>query len=556
MIFLFIGIALGGDTARGGDPLSIATASHQFDAVLRIPRSDPGVAVGTTLLLADHASSAPITDARASATLSGPGDVAIDFTPVTPGVYRGNAIFPAYGDYAGALVVGAPAASGVLALGGVHRGDDPRVFPSAAPSVSGPAVVGILALIGVGALVAGGVGYAIGRRVGSKGAGTTAAIALFALASGAERVSAHGGEAHGGEAQKGGDAGTRGTVPIGVLTLPMESQFLVGLRTSHVQSSHFAEAIPALGALVARAGGAATVRAPIAGELVAPPAGFPSPGAEVRAGQELATIRELVGGVDRAALGQARREAATAAAEASRDLALAERDAVQAPGLVGAISAREDLARQQAVAVARARLAEAERALAGLDAGRGVILRAPVSGRLGANLGRPGDHVQAGDPLFRVTDSTGLWVEVHVPEGRAGGLRAGSEAKVFATAFPGVSLSGVLLDPGQEADPTTGTLTVTLAVDGLGHALHPGMSVTAWLSHEPTRDALTVPDSAVVESEGRTLGFVKVGPEQFEIRELRLGTRAGDVWEVLAGVAVGERIVVEGTYPLRSIAGR
>ena len=53
-----------------------------------------------------------------------------------------------------------------------------------------------------------------------------------------------------------------------------------------------------------------------------------------------------------------------------------------------------------------------------------------------------------------------------------------------------------------------------------------------------------------------SLGFVKVGPEQFELRELRLGARSGRSWEVLDGLKAGERAVVDGTYALRSLAGR
>lgn len=82
------------------------------------------------------------------------------------------------------------------------------------------------------------------------------------------------------------------------------------------------------------------------------------------------------------------------------------------------------------------------------------------------------------------------------------------------------------------------------------------MAATAWIGAGPIREVLTVPDDAVVESGGVTLVFVKVGPERFEAREVRLGARSGHAREVLAGLRPSERVVVAGTYALRSIAGR
>jgi RND family efflux transporter MFP subunit len=200
--------------------------------------------------------------------------------------------------------------------------------------------------------------------------------------------------------------------------------------------------------------------------------------------------------------------------------------------------------------------AEAQAAYAAASEGSSIGIRAPVDGKLASIRVRPGDQVQPGDELFRIVDAAGLWMEARVPEQLASGIVAGSAATVEAAAFPGVSLDAVILDAGQEADPATGTMTVTLAVTAADHDLHPGMSATAWLGRGAIRDALVVPDGGVVDSGGMTIGFVKVGPEQFELRELRLGARSGESWEVLAGLNVGERVVTEGTYTLRSLAGR
>ena len=512
-------------------------SSGSTDAVLRVASGPAGTPVATTLLLADFATSAPIVGATPTVSLQGAGAVDLSFSATTPGAYAGTATFPADGDYAGALVVTTPVGADLVALSGLHR--DP---PEAASASSGLGVGTVLGLV-FGGLVLLGVGYAVGRARAA-----AATVALLAASGATRQVSAHGGEDHGAPAvARAADAG---------LSLPLESQFLLGLRTAPLAPERFQERAPALGRFVARPGGSATLRAPLSGELAAPPGGFPSPGTPVRAGQVLGVIRGAVGGIDRAALAASRQQAANTVAEARQALALAERDAASVAVLAESISDRARLERQQALLVARTALAEAERALAATGDGAGIAVRAPVNGRLGPTLARPGDQVQAGDPLFRVVDAAGLWLEARLPERQASGVLGGATARVVSTAFPDSVLEATVLDAGQEVDPATGMLTVTLAVDAAGLDLRPGMSATAWLGRGDARDALVVPDSAVVDSDGMTIAFVKVGPEAFVLRTVKLGAQAGGTWEVLSGVSAGERVVVDGTYPLRSLAGR
>lgn len=519
--------------------VSIAASSALFEAVLRVGKGQAGAPVPTTLLLADFATSAPVPEADPRLTLQGPASVELPLARTTPGTWTGTAVFPADGDYAGALVISTPKAADVLPLSGLHLAPDPVPAPVGAP-VAGLALAGVAA--GVAGLFAVGVGFALGRRRGG-------AAALLLVGVGAARgVSAHGGEDHGEAAAPGPSSGA--------LTLPLESQFLVGLRTTRLVHDLLQPSVSALGQFISRPGGSASLRAPAAGELVAPRGGFPGPGTIVARGQVLGVIRAAVGSADRAALAASRQDAANAVAEARRAVALAERDSAQAPDLDLALSARERLDRDETLRVARTSLAEAEAALQSIGDGDQVEVRAPFAGRLGSVLARPGDQVEAGEPLFRLLDGGGLWMQARVPEQYASALAAGGPARVVAAAAPETALDGVILDAGQEVDPATGTLAVTVVLDAPGQDLRPGMSATAWLAKGPRRDTLVVPTGAVVDSNGVPIAFVKVAPERFELRELGLGARSGDAYEVLSGLAVGERVVVAGTYSLRSLAGR
>jgi RND family efflux transporter MFP subunit len=523
------------------DAIGISASSQAFDAVLRVRRGSIGEARQATLLLADWATDAPISGATGALTLSGPGSVTASFTATADaGVYSGEATFPAEGTYAGALVVTTPAASDLLSIAAFDMAEAASPSPGSLGWLAGAAVGGgAILLVGLAGL---GVGFLLGRwRRPAAGA----AVALI-LAGAEDRSRAHGGDKEPAPAPAAG----------GAVVLPMESQFLLGMRTQPLVRAPFRDQAQVSGFFVARPGESATLRAPIAGVIAAPPGGFPSPGQEVHAGDVLAYVEGSVGSADRAAAAASRSAAAVEVAQAKEAFTLAQRDLRQVDALGSSLSERERVERQQAATVAETRLREAEKALTAIGSGASAPVRASVAGVLGPAQARPGDQVEAGQSLFRVIDASALWLEVRVPERLAVGLEAGAPADVRSSAAPDVVLSATVLDAGQEADPSTGMLTATLAVDGEGLGLRPGMGATAWIGRGAARDALVVPDSALVESNGETLVFVKTGPESFRAEPVSLGERSAGVWEVRGGLAPGERVVTEGSAALRGTVGR
>lgn len=515
MMLLLAQLALGEQRV----PLS----SQALDAVLVLPDSSEQA----HLLVANASTSAPVSLSSATLNLSGPVDLTATFSG-TEGVHEGRLALSQPGDYAGSLVVEAAGQTDLFAVGGL------TIAPPVVPTVATPSRWPFLLLPLLFA-----IGFFVGRWRQAAGA---ALLVLAGLST--SRVLAHGGEDHGAPAS---------TTPLSSsLTLKMESQFLIGLRTLPVYAEAFAPHTLGLGSLSAAPGGAATLRASVNGTLqaVGP---FPTPGAQVMAGQVLALLRETPSSVDRAALLGQQADAESRLAAAKAALRLAQRDAEQVDQLGAALSERERVERQNAVEVATVGVREAERAAAG--SGLQVPVTAPLSGRIALGEARPGDVVEAGDELFHVLSDEALWLRASVPESQAVSITVGGPAEVTLPSLPGKVFPAVILDGGLESNPQTGTVTVTLAL-APNPALRPGLAATAWIASGPTEDVLTVPDDAVVESNGSTLVFIKTGPEHFEVREVSLGERNGSRWEVHRGLKAAERVVVSGTYALKSLAGR
>jgi cobalt-zinc-cadmium efflux system membrane fusion protein len=68
-----------------------------------------------------------------------------------------------------------------------------------------------------------------------------------------------------------------------------------------------------------------------------------------------------------------------------------------------------------------------------------------------------------------------------------------------------------------------------------------------------SKRALALPTSALQEFEGKNVVFVQVAPTKFEAREIKKGISIGINTEIISGLTVGERVVTQGAFHLKSI---
>ena len=74
------------------------------------------------------------------------------------------------------------------------------------------------------------------------------------------------------------------------------------------------------------------------------------------------------------------------------------------------------------------------------------------------------------------------------------------------------------------------------------------------IGHGRARQVASVPKSAVIRVGDGDVVFIRTGPETFETRPVDLGVIVGEMYEVRSGVAVGDEVVVEGVFQLKSVA--
>ncbi len=162
-----------------------------------------------------------------------------------------------------------------------------------------------------------------------------------------------------------------------------------------------------------------------------------------------------------------------------------------------------------------------------------------------------GMRVMPQDTLFDIVDLSHVWVLADVYEADLSLVREGMQGTAQVPYLPGRSWHGSVSYVAPTVEGQTRTVKVRLEVDNPDGALKPEMYADVELLAEQGR-GLVVPESALIPAGERQLVFVDQGDGRLEPREVRVGRRVGDRFEVLSGLKEGEPVVVSANFLLDS----
>jgi membrane fusion protein (multidrug efflux system) len=187
------------------------------------------------------------------------------------------------------------------------------------------------------------------------------------------------------------------------------------------------------------------------------------------------------------------------------------------------------------VAAARARLED-------------TYIRAPFAGRVGLRRISLGALISPGTVITTLDDTSTIKVDFAVPETYVSQLRAGQSVTAATGAWPGRSFTGKVVSIDSRVDPATRAVTVRAVVPNHDAALKPGMFLTVSVAPD-SRPSLVVPEESLVPEQARQFVYLLVDGKVAK-REVKLGRREPGFVEITDGLAVGDRVVVEGTLKL------
>ncbi|MES2358735.1 MAG: efflux RND transporter periplasmic adaptor subunit [Gemmatimonadota bacterium] len=182
---------------------------------------------------------------------------------------------------------------------------------------------------------------------------------------------------------------------------------------------------------------------------------------------------------------------------------------------------------------------------------RTLTLYAPVSGIVVEKKVLQGQAVTSGEELYTIADLSDVWVDAQLREVDAANVRVGSPADIVFTGLPRHSYKGRVAYVYPTLQPEARTITARIVVPNTAGVLKPGMYATVRLS-TPSRSALTVPNSAILQTGDRNIVFIDMGNGILMPHDVELGRVAGEHTEILSGLEAGQRVVTSAQFLLDS----
>lgn len=187
----------------------------------------------------------------------------------------------------------------------------------------------------------------------------------------------------------------------------------------------------------------------------------------------------------------------------------------------------------------------------------------PITGRVGLRLVDPGNYVQATSTsgIAVLTELQPITVIFSIPEDDLPPVLEQFSAKtpLQVTAFDRANVKqlgvGHVSAIDNQIDTTTGTVRIRAQFDNTDNALFPNQFVNTELLVKTLQNVVTIPTAAIQRGSpnGQPGSYVYVlnADDTVSVRTITIGPTDGSMTAVDSGLAVGDRVVVDGADRLR-----
>lgn len=319
-------------------------------------------------------------------------------------------------------------------------------------------------------------------------------------------------------------------------------EFMTGTPFRRTLSSSFA----AMGELIPVSNAELTVSAPLSG-IISASKPLPVTGKKVAKGDVLAVIEPPVqqhGGIG---------QLTSAYAEAKNRIVLAQNEYDRAKRLYEAKAVPKRRLEEAEISLSSAKAAfePIEKAMGDINniaSNSKIIVRAPISGTVVEVMTSNGRFMEAGQPIARIINTSILHLKANVPVTEIGNIKMPDIAAFTIPGFDEEFRPTRLIAVNDLVDTRSRTVPVIFEVNNQRGVFKAGMFANVLIKTGLVKDAMTVPEDALFEDEGRHFVFVQLAGESFERREVKTGIRDKGYVQITEGIKETERIATKGGY--------
>ncbi|WEF51646.1 efflux RND transporter periplasmic adaptor subunit [[Pseudomonas] carboxydohydrogena] len=177
-----------------------------------------------------------------------------------------------------------------------------------------------------------------------------------------------------------------------------------------------------------------------------------------------------------------------------------------------------------------------------------ITWTAPRDGVILERTAIEGMRAMPGDVLFRLADTSVIWVIADVAEQDIDAVKIGAAATIKVRSLPGRVFKGSVALIYPEVNTQTRTTKVRIELPNPDGVLLPDMFADVEIASGAEKPVIAVPNGAVIDTGARQIVFIDKGKGRFEPREVKVGTRGEDYTEIREGVDEGDLVVVAANF--------
>ena len=140
-----------------------------------------------------------------------------------------------------------------------------------------------------------------------------------------------------------------------------------------------------------------------------------------------------------------------------------------------------------------------------------------------------------------------VWVYITIYEYEMALVKEAQTVQIETAAYPGAVFEGIVVSVAPIFDRTARTLKVRALIKDPENRLKPEMYVDAKILYD-LGEKLAVPNEAVMDSGTRKIVFIAEPNGYFESRNVKLGPKVQDYYEVLQGLTENQTVVTSGNF--------
>ncbi len=180
-----------------------------------------------------------------------------------------------------------------------------------------------------------------------------------------------------------------------------------------------------------------------------------------------------------------------------------------------------------------------------------LTLYSPFSGIVLEKVAYRGMSVMPGIALYKLADLSVVWLYADIYEYELPFIRLGEEASIQLTYLPGDTFRGKAIYIYPSLNPETRTAKVRFEFPNPHGKLKPEMYANVEIKVQLGRK-LAVPEGAIIDTGIRQLAIVDKGSGYFEPREVKVGVKVDNYYEVIKGLKAGEKVVTSANFLIDS----